>query len=377
MNKLQAILSDLVALPSVTPNDAGCQDYLEKHLVTLGFDCQRFDSGPVSNLFARRGVTRPFVMFAGHTDVVPVGAENQWSHDPFQLHADGDTLYGRGTADMKGSLAAMLDAISRHVAVHDKENGSIGLLFTSGEEGDDFDHGTPHVLAQLKKQNMLPDFCIVGEPSSQHHVGDMIKIGRRGSLSAALTFHGQQGHVAYPHLAINPIHGALSALNDLVRHEWDHGNAYFQPTSMQLTLIKAGGQASNIIPGELNVALNFRYCNEQTASSLKATVQSILTKHNSEPTIQWRLNGEPFLTSPGALVDTCTTVIQLITGNMPELSTSGGTSDARFIAPYGIEVLELGPVSASIHQVNEHVSLRQLELLRDMYVEIMQRLLRS
>lgn len=377
MISIQSILTKLIELPSITPNDAGCQDFLAKELQALGFECQRLDNPPVSNLFARRGTGAPFFLFAGHTDVVPVGEKSQWLTDPFKLIEKDGMLYGRGTADMKGSIAAMLHAAIRFIEDYPEFSGSIGFLITSGEEGNDFEQGTPYVMSHLKQQKQLPDYCLVGEPSSQTHVGDMIKIGRRGSLSAEITFQGKQGHVAYPHLAENPLHTSARALAELIHTQWDEGNEHFPPTSMQITHIHADGGASNIIPGQLTVHFNIRYSTEQTADALIQQIEALFTKHELKPQIFWRKNGAPFLTEKGKLLTACIDAITTELNRTPELSTSGGTSDARFIAPFGIEVIELGPSNATIHQVNECVSLQGLVELERVYYYIMQNLIHN
>jgi succinyl-diaminopimelate desuccinylase len=372
--KIKQLLSTLISYESVTPNDSGCQMYMMNYLTHLGFRCQRFDKSPVSNFFAHYGSQSPMLMFAGHTDVVPPGDLQQWKTKPFSLHEDNGTLYGRGTADMKGSLACMLLAATRFVKEYPAPKGGIAFLITSGEEGDDFDRGTPYVMDQLDKRGIRPQYCIVGEPSSTHKVGDVVKIGRRGSLTGKLVLKGKQGHVAYPHLADNPIHKILPALQALTAKKWDEGNEHFPPTSLQLTQIKAGGEAGNIIPGEIHMDFNFRYSTEQTADLLKLGVTQCFADFGITPSIHWRLNGEPFLTSNGVLLEACLEVLTHHLGVTPELSTSGGTSDGRFIAPYGIETLELGPVNATIHQVNECVSLEDLNTLTQIYYEISKKL---
>lgn len=376
-NKIHNLLAQLVAYESVTPNDAHCQNYMITRLEELGFRCQRFDNSPVSNFYAEFGTGQPLLIFAGHTDVVPVGEATKWRTNPFQLHDDQGMLFGRGVADMKGSLAAMLVAAARFVKSYPNPKGKLGFLITSGEEGNEFELGTPYVMAQLHAQGIHPDFCIVGEPSSSTRVGDVIKIGRRGSLIGQLTLHGKQGHVAYPHLALNPIHAISPALDELINTCWDKGNAHFPPTSFQITHVHAGGQAYNIIPGEMTVHFNFRYSTEQTADSLKQAVQTCFERHGLAPDIQWTLSGEPFLTAQGPLLDACVRIIHEHTNQQPELSTTGGTSDGRFIAPYGVEVIELGPVNATIHQVNECVSLTDLNTLTDVYYLLCEALLMS
>ncbi len=370
MSTLQSILSELVQLQSITPEDAGCQTYLSRKLTALGFECQRWDNAPVSNLFARIGNTSPFLLFAGHTDVVPVGDEHLWETPPFELIEKKGLLYGRGTADMKGSLAAMFKAAERFLSHTSCFEGSIGFLITSGEEGNDFEKGTPFVMEKLKETGELPHYCIVGEPSSTDETGDTIKIGRRGSLSAEIIFTGKQGHVAYPHLAINPIHLAIKALAELAHTTFDEGNAHFPPTSLQMTHIHAQGHASNIIPGSMAVHLNFRYSTEQTATGLIHHVEKLFSSYELTPKIEWRHNGEPFLTDKGKLLQASIQAIELELGRTPICSTTGGTSDGRFIAPYGVEVIEIGPCNRTIHQVNEHVSLKGLLELEQVYYRI-------
>ncbi|MDF1678560.1 MAG: succinyl-diaminopimelate desuccinylase [Legionellaceae bacterium] len=375
MLNLTALLTALIAFKSITPMDAGCQDYLIKHLEQLGFQCERFNSPPVSNFFARIGDTEPLLVFAGHTDVVPTGNLAEWHTDPFELHIEGTQAFGRGTADMKGSLAAMLIAAERFIKKHPNFKGSLGFLITSGEEGNDFDKGTPYVMKKLAERGIKPNYCIVGEPSSTKKLGDVLKIGRRGSLTGHFLFKGKQGHVAYPHLAENPIHTLAPALSSLVQHTWDTGNEHFPPSTLQITHIQSGGEANNIIPGELILQLNVRFSTEQTSEKLIHAIEEHFKAHALNPKITWRVNGEPFLTSSGALVSACIDTIQQETHQTPELSTTGGTSDARFIAPFGVEVVELGPINATIHQVNESVDLDDLEKLSMIYYHITKRLL--
>ena len=375
MLNLQAILKTLIAFKSITPTDVGCQDYLIQQLTALGFTCERFDNAPVSNFFARIGDAEPLFVFAGHTDVVPTGDLTQWHSHPFELHVQDKLAFGRGTADMKGSLAAMLIAAEQFIKNHSDFNGSLGFLITSGEEGDDFDKGTPYVMAELAKQNIKPTYCLVGEPSSTSKLGDTLKIGRRGSLTGHFVFEGKQGHVAYPHLAENPIHTLAPALSELVQHTFDTGNEYFPPSTLQITHIESGGEANNIIPGELTLQLNIRYSTEHTATQLMNAIHTHFEKHGLHPKTNWRVNGEPFITQSGKLVHACVDAITKNTKKAPELSTSGGTSDARFIAPFGVEVVELGPINASIHQVNECVDLDDLEKLSIIYYDILKHLL--
>jgi succinyl-diaminopimelate desuccinylase len=372
---LQELLAQLVSFPSITPEDSGCQEFMIQFLEQLGFTCHRMNHGPVSNFFASLGSTGPLLVFAGHTDVVPVGDATKWLTNPFVLENKSEILYGRGVADMKGSLACMLLMAQRFVNQYPSFTGRLGFLITSGEEGDDYDMGTPYVMQLLQKQGIHIDYCIVGEPSSTYKVGDVIKVGRRGSLSAKINLHGKQGHVAYPHLAENPIHTISPALTKLTATLWDHGNEYFPPTSMQITYIHSGGDAPNVIPGKLIVHLNFRYSTEQTQDSLKKRVVATFQEHDLNPHIEWRLSGEPFLTATGTLLNTCIEVITEQMGNTPELSTSGGTSDGRFIAPYDVEVIELGPINATIHQVNECIALNELQQLEILYFSICEKLL--
>ncbi|WP_028388458.1 succinyl-diaminopimelate desuccinylase [Legionella fairfieldensis] len=375
MIDIKNILAKLVSFASVTPYDAGCQEYMIDFFKQCGFDCQRFNNPPVSNFFARLGDKTPLLVFAGHSDVVPAGDYNRWETDPFVLEEKAGMLYGRGCADMKGSLAAMMLMAANFARDYPNFQGSLGFLITSGEEGDDFALGTPYVMAELHRQGIHPDFCIVGEPSSSQRLGDVIKIGRRGSLTGKLTLQGKQGHVAYPHLAENPVHTISPALTELIITQWDQGNQHFPPTSLQITHIHAGGQANNIIPGELTMHFNFRFCTEQTADILKTAVMTCFKRHDLQPVIEWQLNGEPFLTSQGHLLEACLKAIKTITDQHPELSTSGGTSDGRFIAPYGVEVIELGPINTTIHQVNECVSLNDLQTLSKLYYSISEQLL--
>lgn len=375
MSELKNILCELISIPSITPDDAGCQEFMIQYLQDIGFSCQRMNNGPVSNFFASYGKSGPLLVFAGHTDVVPVGDAANWLTDPFLLEESNGMLYGRGVADMKGSLACMLLMAKRFVQTYSGFPGQLGLLITSGEEGNDYDLGTPYVMEQLQKQDIHIDYCVVGEPSSTAHVGDVIKIGRRGSLNAKIKLQGKQGHVAYPHLAENPIHKISPALAKLTSIAWDKGNAYFPPTSMQITYINSDGCATNIIPGELSLHLNFRYSTEQTQSSLKRQVMDVFEEFHLRPDIEWRLSGEPFLTAQGALLESARQAVIEQSDFTPELSTSGGTSDGRFIAPYGVEVIELGPVNATIHQINECVSLSDLHKLESQYYTICQKLL--
>lgn len=367
---IKDLLTELVRFKSITPDDAGCQGFMMNFLENHGFVCQRFNNPPVANFFARLGTEAPLLVFAGHTDVVPVGDFSKWNSDPFELTEIDDFYYGRGVADMKGSLAAMMVMASRFVTDYPHFSGSLGFLITSGEEGDQFNKGTPHVMEELSRQGIKIDYCVVGEPSSTQEIGDVIKIGRRGSLNAQLIVHGKQGHVAYPHLAENPVHLVSKALMELTTTVWDEGNTYFPPTSFQVTHIHSGGEANNIIPGELTLHFNFRFSTEQTHQGLREKVQACFDSHGLNTAIEWQLSGEPFLTAQGKLLDACINAISTLTKRQPVLSTSGGTSDGRFIAPYGVEVIELGPVNATIHQVNECVNRFHLETLSEMYYSL-------
>ena len=376
MDEIQDILKTLVCFPSITPDDAGCQGFMIQFLKKLGFSCYPMDKKPVANFFACYGQEGPLLVFAGHTDVVPVGDENQWSNPPFVLVEKDGMLYGRGVADMKGSLACMLVMAARFIKTYPTFLGRLGFLITSGEEGEHYNSGTPYVMEKLKEQGINLDYCLVGEPSSTAKIGDVIKIGRRGSLHAKIQLTGKQGHVAYPHLAENPIHKISAALAELTAQQWDNGNVHFPPTSMQITSFHSGGDANNIIPGTLNMHLNFRYSTEQTENSIKQKMNRIFEQHQLRPQIEWTLSGKPFLTTQGVLLESCKESIHEVTGQETHLCTSGGTSDGRFIAPYGVEVIELGPVNATIHQVNECVSLSDLQVLERIYFSISEKLLR-
>lgn len=365
---------ELINRPSVTPHDAGCQQLLAERLAPLDFMIEPLPFGEVHNLWARRGTEGPLVVFAGHTDVVPTGPIENWEHPPFQGRVENGVLYGRGAADMKGSLAAFLTACERFVERHPHHKGSIAWLITSDEEGPSV-NGTVKVVEHLVKRNEKIDWCLVGEPSSTTTVGDIIKNGRRGSLGAHMKVFGIQGHVAYPHLADNPIHRVAPALAELAAEHWDEGNAFFPATSFQISNINGGTGATNVIPGELEVVFNFRFSTETTAEELKARTTAILDKHQVRYQIDWRLHGEPFLTAQGPLVDACKRAIQRVKGIETELSTSGGTSDGRFIAPTGAQVVELGPCNATIHRVNEQVLAAEIDQLSAIYEDILVELL--
>lgn len=365
---------ELIKRPSVTPEDAGCQELMIERLEKLGFNIQRLPFEEVTNLWARRGSEGPLFCFAGHTDVVPTGNPSRWSHPPFEPTFEDGYLYGRGSADMKGSIAAFITALERFIGHHPDHSGSIALLITSDEEGPSI-NGTVRVVDHLEARQEKIDWCIVGEPSSTEKVGDVIKNGRRGSLNGILKVTGVQGHVAYPHLVRNPIHEAAPALAELTSTLWDEGNEFFPPTSFQISNIHAGTGATNVVPGEVEVVFNFRFSTESTADGLKARVCEILNRHGLEWDIDWALSGEPFLTAAGSLVDAGREAIRAITGLETELSTSGGTSDGRFIAPTGAQVVELGPVNATIHKVDERVKADDLDTLSALYENILARLL--
>lgn len=374
MIELKTILEKLIEFPSITPKDEGCQAWMMSYLSEIGFICESYPKPPVSNFFARFGTEAPLLILAGHSDVVPTGELGYWNSPPFSLLEKNEKYYGRGVADMKGSLAAMLLAAKRFTQKHPSFKGSLGFLITSGEEGDDFLNGTPYVLECLKQKNIRPDYCILGEPSSENETGDMIKVGRRGSLTGKLLLSGKQGHVAYPHLAKNPIHQAAKVLATLVEKKWDEGNAYFQPTSFQITHIQAGGQANNIIPQDLHLHFNFRFSTEQKPEQLQSAVELAFQQQHLNPKIKWQLSGLPFLSTKGRLLSAVIESIQAHKGQPPTFSTSGGTSDGRFIAPYGIEIVELGPVNASIHQINEWVNQSDLESLLIIYEKIFEKI---
>jgi succinyl-diaminopimelate desuccinylase len=364
----------MIRLASITPDDAGCQALMMARLETLGFTCTPVPRNDVSNFWAVRGDGGPLLVFAGHTDVVPPGPTDQWRSPPFEPTVTGDLLTGRGAADMKGSLAAMLVACEDFVAQYPEHPGRIGFLITSDEEGPAVD-GTVRVLEYLAEQGERIDWCVVGEPSSSAQLGDVIKNGRRGSLGATLTVQGIQGHIAYPQLARNPIHALLPALHELTTEVWDEGNAFFPPTSLQVSNIRAGTGATNMIPGEVEVLFNFRFSTAVTDSELRERTAAILDRHALGYHIDWQLSGQPFLTDRGALVDAAIASVTQVAGAAPELSTAGGTSDGRFIAPTGAQVVELGPVNASIHKLNEEVRVADLPRLAAMYRGIIERLL--
>jgi len=365
---------ELIARKSVTPEDGGCQELIAARLARAGFRVEPMKFGEVANLWARRGSARPLVCFAGHTDVVPTGPLGEWHSDPFVPTIRDGKLYGRGAADMKSSIAAFVVATEMFLEERPNHSGSIAFLLTSDEEGPALD-GTVRVVEALKARNELIDYCIVGEPTSVDALGDMLKNGRRGSLSGKLTVKGIQGHVAYPHLARNPVHELAPALAELARTEWDKGNESFPPTTWQVSNIHAGTGAANVIPGSVEVDFNFRFSTESTEASLKDRVENTLKKHNLDYSIAWTLGAKPFLSKRGALARTVMAAGKKHTGRAAELSTTGGTSDARFIVDICPEVIELGPVNASIHKLNEHIALAELELLPRIYLDTLRALL--
>ncbi len=365
---------ELIARKSITPDDGGCQELLAQRLQRAGFRCEPMRFGEVSNLWARRGAARPLVCFAGHTDVVPTGPLEEWQSDPFTPTVRDDKLYGRGAADMKSSIAAFVVAAEAFIRERPNHAGSLALLLTSDEEGPAVD-GTVRVVDVLKARGERIDYCIVGEPTSVDWLGDMLKNGRRGSLSGKLTVRGVQGHVAYPHLVKNPVHLLAPALAELVRSEWDKGNDSFPPTSFQVSNIHAGTGAGNVVPGSVVVDFNFRFSTESTDASLRSRVEQILEKHGLDYSIDWVLGAKPFLSRRGRLASTVVDVAKRHTGHNAELSTTGGTSDARFIIDICPEVIELGPVNASIHKLNEHIALAELETLPRIYLDVLRTLL--
>jgi succinyl-diaminopimelate desuccinylase len=370
-----ALTEKLLALSSVTPDDKGCQQHLIDLLGPLGFVCETIVSNGVTNLWARKGTTAPLLAFAGHTDVVPTGPIEQWQSQPFiPTHRDGK-LYGRGSADMKTSIAAMVVACEEFIKAHPLHKGSIAFLITSDEEGPALD-GTVIVCKRLKERGEQIDYCLVGEPTSGALLGDTIKNGRRGSMSGKLTIKGVQGHIAYPQLAKNPIHLAAPLLAELVAEQWDAGNEYYLPTSWQMSNIHGGAGASNVIPGELVIDFNFRFSTESTFDGLKQRVHAILDQHDIEYDLKWTLNGLPFLTPPGELSEALSRAIFDETGITTEMSTTGGTSDGRFIAQICPQVIEFGPPNASIHKIDEHIELRFIDPLKNIYRRTLEHLLR-
>jgi len=374
MSNTLELAKELISIPSVTPDDKGCQEIIASRLKAIGFDIENLRFGEVDNLWARLGTEGPLLVFAGHTDVVPTGPVKEWSHDPFKPTIVNDIMYGRGAADMKSSIAAMVCACEEFISSTSEPKGSIAFLITSDEEGPAID-GTVKVIEWLEQRGEKIDWCLVGEPSSTNTVGDVVKNGRRGSIGATLTIKGIQGHIAYPHLANNPIHQFAPVLNDLVNEQWDNGNEFFPPTSFQISNINAGTGATNVIPGTVDVLFNLRYSTEITHETIKQRIHAILDKHNIDYDINWQLSGKPFLTPKGELVDAIQASIKTVCGLDADLSTAGGTSDGRFIAPTGAQVVELGPVNESIHKIDEHINVAELDQLTEIYGDILKRLL--
>ena len=375
MSTTLTLAKDLISRASVTPEDAGCQRLIAERLEKIGFKAKHLRFADVDNLWITRGEGAPSLIYVGHTDVVPTGPLENWTSDPFQPEIRDGCLYGRGAADMKGSIASMTTALERFIAEHPDHKGTIGMLITSDEEGPSI-NGTLKVVDYLNSRNIKIDWCLVGEPTCINTVGDVVKNGRRGSLGATLRVYGVQGHVAYPHLASNPIHLASPALTELGNTTWDNGNEFYPPTTFQISNIHAGTGADNVIPGHIDIMFNFRYSSEVTHEELRNRVESILDNYQLSYDIEWKLSGEPFLTPKGKLLETVVASVKEITGNDPEISTSGGTSDGRFIAPTGAEVVELGPVNASIHKIDECVKVDDLETLSNIYEQILRQLIK-
>ncbi len=374
MSDILDLTAALIRRPSLTPDDAGCQALLAARLTASGFRCESLRYGEVDNLWATHGQGAPVLVLLGHTDVVPSGPREAWASDPFEPDLRDGRLYGRGAADMKSGVAAMTLALQNYVAIHPDHPGTLALLLTSDEEGPSRD-GVKRVAEHFRASGQRVDYCLVGEPSSQRRLGDLIRVGRRGSLSGALSVRGVQGHVAYPDLALNPIHALAPALAELVATRWDEGSEAFPPTSLQVSNLHAGTGAGNVIPGALAAQFNFRFGTASPAATLMARVEAILRRHGLDFVLDWDLSGEPFLTPPGRLREITAAVCRETCGVEPELSTGGGTSDARFIAPLGAEIVEVGPVNASIHKVDEHVALDELERLPGLYQAIIAKLL--
>ena len=374
MSAALELTCDLMARPSVTPADGGCQDVLAGRLAAAGFVVERLRFGSVENFWAKHGAAGPLFCFAGHTDVVPTGPLEEWRTPPFEPTLREGILYGRGAADMKSGLAAMITATEEFVRAFPQHRGTIAFLITSDEEGPSVD-GTKRVVDTLMERREHIDWCIVGEPSSEAALGDTVKVGRRGSLSGRLTVHGIQGHVAYPHLAENPVHTLAPALAELTTRVWDQGNEHFQPTTFQVSNLNAGTGAPNVIPGELKARFNLRYSPVQTLEGLKQTVEEVLRRHGVRYSLEWYVSGEPFYTPEGVLSAAVSSAIEEIAGTRPKLSTGGGTSDGRFIAALGAQVVELGVINATIHKVNEQVRAADIDALHTMYAGILRRLL--
>ena len=372
-NNIIQLAQALIQRPSISPDDQGCQQLIAERLQAVGFKLEWLPFGDTLNLWATHGEGECFA-FAGHTDVVPVGDESQWTYPPFEARIVDNLLYGRGAADMKGSLAAMVIAAETFVRDNPDHQGKIALLITSDEEAA-ATNGTVKVVEALMQRNEKIDYCVVGEPSSAQQLGDIVKNGRRGSITANLYIEGIQGHVAYPHLAENPVHKALPFLNELTSYQWDNGNEFFPPTSLQIANIQAGTGSNNVIPGELYVQFNLRYCTEVNDKIIKAKVAEMLQKHELKHRISWNLSGKPFLTAQGQLVETAIEAVQNVTGITPRLDTGGGTSDARFIAQMGGEVIEFGPLNKTIHKVNECVDIDDLAKCGKVYYQMLKQIL--
>lgn len=370
MSSTLELTKQLISQASVTPDDADCQKIIAQRLEAIGFNNQSLQYDDVINLWSTYGTAKPLFVFAGHTDVVPTGPEENWRFPPFTPTIDDGKLYGRGTADMKSSVAAMVTACERFFNKHPDIDGSVGFLITSDEEGPSI-NGTVKVIEHLTAEKIQIDWCLVGEPSSTNQMGDVVKNGRRGSLGAELKVKGKQGHVAYPHLAKNPIHAFAAAMNELTSTSWDNGNDHFPPTTFQISNINSGTGATNVIPADVDVVFNFRFSTETTSEKLQQEVEAILNKYDFEYDLKWTLSGQPFLTAEGKLLDAASRAIKKIVGIDTELSTAGGTSDGRFIAPTGAQVLELGPLNATIHQVDENVDIKELEQLSEVYEQIL------
>ena len=374
MSATLELTQDLIARNSVTPADSGCQEVMCQRLAALGFTIEPLRYGNVDNFWAKRGTEGPVLCFAGHTDVVPTGPLEEWRTNPFVPTIRDGVLFGRGAADMKSGLAAMVTATEDFVARHPNHKGSIAFLITSDEEGPSVD-GTKRVVETLNARQERIDYCVVGEPSSEKAIGDTIKIGRRGSLSGRLTVHGVQGHVAYPQMAENPVHTLAPALAELTSRTWDQGNEFFQPTTFQISNLNAGTGAPNVIPGELKARFNLRYSPVQSLEELKTTVEDILRKHGVRYSLEWYVSGEPFYTAPGALSNATVAAVKRVTGLTAKLSTGGGTSDGRFIAPMGAQVVEIGVTNATIHKVNECVRVEEIDVLHAIYAGMLEELL--
>ena len=374
MTKTLDLAKALIKKASITPNDMGCQELMIGCIKPLGFNVELMNYGNVQNFYARKGNTAPLIVFAGHTDVVPPGPIDQWKFDPFSPSEEEGLLYGRGSADMKSSLAAFIVAIQEFTNEFPNHNGSIGLLITADEEGIATD-GTVKVVEALKARNEKIDYCVVGEPTSSMRFGDTVKNGRRGSLSAKLIVKGIQGHIAYPELIRNPIHEVAPLIDALVNTVWDEGNEYFPKTSWQISNINGGTGATNVVPGEVEILFNFRYSTSNTADTLKKRVESILEKHSLDYEISWNHSGNPYLTEKGMLVDKISDAIESVVSIKPSISTTGGTSDGRFISTVCDQVVEFGPINASIHKINEHVNIGDIELLKDIYKKTLKNIL--